>query len=246
VTYYKTLLADGTSPHQSTPWPLPTQEPDGSWTPGEWLVSAHAKRRKRPLTRRRVDVCVPAVYGARADQLLEWLSDRCYIVELDGVVEGETKVAATRGRLLRPVEGWTDAALRALAFRCADHAIRVSAPAALRAAGLSAEADALAALPPVIDETSAKSAAWAAKAAESAAKSAAKSAKAAARSAEAWSAAKAAKAAAKAVAKSAAWSAKSAAWSAAWAAAWAAESRSLYTGWLCEMTGIAVKEEAAR
>ena len=189
--HYKTLLADGASPHQSKAWPLPTRNPDGTWTPGGWVVSKHVRRRKTPLTPAQVDACLPAVYGARADQLLDWVSDRCYVVELDGAVEGETKVGAARGRLLRPVEGWTDETLRAFAHRVADHAVRVSAPKGLRAAGLDGEAAKLEALDPIVDEYS-RSAAW-----------------------------------------SAAWAAESAAES---AAAWAA--RSLYTEWLCEMTGI--------
>ena len=158
TTYIKTLCADGRSPHQSHPWPLPTQLPDGTWEPGAWVTSRHIARRKTPLTPSQVDVCSPAVYACRPDQLPRWIDARAWYVELDGPVEGQDKVGARAGRLLRPVEGWTDDALRRFAFECADRAVRVHAVAALRSAGLTTEADRLAALPPITDEKAAAAA----------------------------------------------------------------------------------------
>ena len=49
--------------------------------------------------------------------------------------------------------------LRAFAFECADRAVRIHAVAALRSAGLGAEADSLAAVAPIMDAPSAKVAA---------------------------------------------------------------------------------------
>jgi hypothetical protein len=104
------------------------------------------------------------------------------------------------------------------AFVAADAAVRVFAPAALRAAGLTAEADQLAGLGELVDEASAWSARSSAEsAARSSAESAAESAESAAWSA-AWSAESAASAARSAARSSAAWSAASAARSAASAA----------------------------
>jgi hypothetical protein len=88
--------------------------------------------------------------------------------------------------------------LCAIAFKCADRAVRVTAPLALESAGLPLEAKKLRALPEIVDEKTAN-------AAESAARSAAESAAGNARSA----------------AGSAAWSAWSTAWSA-WSTAWSA------------------------
>ena len=111
------------------------------------------------------------------------------------------------------------------AFILADLAVRVIAPIALRCCHLVDESTVLETLPPIMDATSAESAAKSAKSAESAAKSA-KSAESAARSAAryaAWSAWYA-ESAARSAAESAAWSARYAAESAAWSARSAAES----------------------
>ncbi len=169
TTYIKTLRADGRSPHQSRPWPLPTQRPDGTWEPGAWVTSRHVARRKTSLTPRQVDACVPAVYACRPEQLPRWIDDRAYYIELDGPVEGQDKVGARAGRLLHPVEGWTDDALRQFAYECADRAVHVHTVRALRAAGLDDEADRLAALPPITDEQTASVAAHAAADADAAA-----------------------------------------------------------------------------
>ena len=97
--------------------------------------------------------------------------------------------------------------LRAFAFECADRAVRIHAVAALRSAGLGAEADSLAAVAPIMDAPSAKVAAkvaaWAAAGDAGAARAAA--AKVAAR--VAWAAAGDAGAAGAAWAAWAAWAA---------------------------------------
>ncbi len=156
TTYIKTMCADGRSPQQSRPWPLPTQLPDGTWEPGAWVRSRHVAR---SLTPRQVDACRPAVYACRPDQLVNWIAARAWYIELDGPVEGRDKVGARAGRLLRPVEGWTDDALRQFAFEAADRAVHVHTVRALRAAGLDDEADRLAALPPITDAETAYAAA---------------------------------------------------------------------------------------
>ncbi len=169
TAYIKTLRAGGRSPYQSRPWPLPTQRPDGTWEPGEWVTSRHIVRRKTTLTPAQVDACRPAVYACRQDQLPKWIAARAYYIELDSPVEGADKVGARAGRLLRPVEGWTDDALHRFAHACADRAARIHAVSALRAAGLAAEADLLAACPPIVDVASARAAAGDARAAGGAA-----------------------------------------------------------------------------
>ena len=118
--------------------------------------------------------------------------------------------------------------LRAFAFECADRAVRIHAVAALRSAGLTAEADKLAALPAIVDLQSARAAGAAAGAAGDAAGAAGAAGDAARAAAGAAGAAgDAARAAARAAgaAAGAAWAAARAAWAAAWAAesaAWAA------------------------
>ena len=188
ITAIKTLRADGTSPVRYRAWPMPTLELDGTWTPGEWVVSAHATA--EAPTVKSVNACAPAVYGCLPEQLAEWVAARAFWAEFDGAVVGESKIGAVRGRLLRPVEGWTDA-LQAWSFWSADRAVRIHAVTALRTAGYNAEADTLAALPEIVDAESAAAAgdaAWAAWAVGAAAGDAAGAARAAAWDA-AWDAA---------------------------------------------------------
>ncbi len=182
TTYIKTLCADGRSPQVSLLWPLPTQQPDGTWEPGEWVTSRHVARRKTPLTPGDVNACRPAVYACRPDQLVNWIAARAWYIELDRPVEGRDKVGARAGRLLRPVEGWTDDALRQFAFEAADRAVRI-AVVTLRAVGLADHADQLAACQPITDEQTASVAARAADAAYAAVRAARHAADAAVRAA---------------------------------------------------------------
>ena len=219
ITAIKTLRADGTSPVRYRAWPMPTLELDGTWTPGEWVVSAHATA--EAPTVKSVNACAPAVYGCLPEQLAEWVAARAFWAEFDGAVVGESKIGAVRGRLLRPVEGWTDA-LQAWSFWSADRAVRIHAVTALRTAGYNAEADTLAALPEIVDAESAAAAGDAAGAAWAAAGDAA------------WAVGAAA---------GAAWAvgaAAGAAWAAAGDAAWAARAAEqlIQSRRLCEMTGI--------
>ncbi len=241
-TYIKTLKGNGRSPYRDRPWPLPTQRPDGTWEPGEWAESRHVARRRTPLTPAQVDACRPAVYACRPDQLARWVADRAWYIEMDGAVEGTEKVGARRGRLLRPVNGWTNTILRQWACECADRAVRIHAPAALRAAGLTEHADRLAALAPITDRETAI-AAWGA--ADDAYYVAGRESAAAADAVTARAAYDALSAAARAAARAAANAADNAADNAALAAEAAAEAAAADAEWawqsqrLAELTGIA-------
>jgi hypothetical protein len=100
------------------------------------------------------------VHGCAPADLSHWLAASLWEVELDGeIVQTRHKVVATRGRLVREVEGY-DAAVRELAetgaWRCRDRAVsalrtegsgeladRFSAPSTLdELAALGADADA--------------------------------------------------------------------------------------------------------
>ncbi len=161
----KTVRSTGRSPIQGRPWPLPTRKADGTWSPGKWVVSAHVADGRTAITSEAVDSCAPMVFGALPDQVAEWASDRAWWMELDDAVVGKTKVGGSRGRLLRPVEGWTRDVIVAWARWCADRAIHVHAVAALRSAGLDKVADRLDATPPIVDGTTSRDAARAARAA---------------------------------------------------------------------------------
>ena len=161
----KTLRGTGRSPIRSRPWSLPTQEADGSWTPGEWMVSASVADGRTVITPEAVDACAPMVYGALPGQVAAWAAERAFVAELDDAVMGNDKVGGSRGRLLRPVERWAPDVLVRWAYWCADRAIHIHAVAALRSAGFDAAADRLDATPPIVDVVSAAAARAAAAAA---------------------------------------------------------------------------------
>ena len=83
---------------------------------GEWLESE------------RVELCLAGVHACRIADLPYWLRDELWEVELEGdLVEGERLVAGRRGRLVRRVEAWNDAAGRAFGMSCAAEARRRAA-----------------------------------------------------------------------------------------------------------------------
>ena len=101
---YKFLRADGTGVFTRFAWPLPDGGP-GAWVEGE------------------PDPCRSGVHACRLGDLPYWAGRVLYEIELDGeIVEHKSKVVASRGRLLRRIDGWDDD-FRALYTRyCADRA----------------------------------------------------------------------------------------------------------------------------
>lgn len=127
--YFKFLRAGAVAPFSALAWPLP----DGH-APGAWVQA-----------RGEIGLCVAGVHACRLDDLPYWLSDELWTVELGGeLVAGERKVAARRGRLVRRVARWNAETAGAFAAGCARRA-RDIAVEVLRARGLDAGADALAA-----------------------------------------------------------------------------------------------------
>jgi hypothetical protein len=114
---YKFLDAEGCAPFTAFPW-----------APGEWVQASGAAP-----CRMGVHACAPA-------DLSHWLAASLWEVELDGrIVQTRHKVVASRGRLVREVNGY-GAAVRQLAevgaWRCRDRAV-----AALRSEGSAELAD---------------------------------------------------------------------------------------------------------
>jgi hypothetical protein len=96
---------------------------------GEWIE-----------TPQQVADCLVGVHAVRFHQLLDWIDDELWEVELDGAIaESEGMLVAQRGRLVRRIEQWDDAAARSFAAACAERAAGFAA-AALRRAGLAEEA----------------------------------------------------------------------------------------------------------
>ncbi len=101
---YKFLDADGRAPFTGVPW-----------TPGVWVEAGAA------------DPCREGVHACLPVDLSHWLTAALWEVELDGEVKRtRRKLVASRGRLLRPVEGY-EAAVRELAdvgaWRSRDRAV---------------------------------------------------------------------------------------------------------------------------
>jgi len=90
VIAYKFLRDDATSVFTGFAWPLPEADP------GEWVEAP-------------VEQCRSGIHACRIADLPLWAGRRLYEIELDGaLVEEPTKVVASRGRLLRRLDGWDE------------------------------------------------------------------------------------------------------------------------------------------
>jgi len=103
VIAHKFLRRDGTAVFSGFGWPLPT---NGRF--GKWVVA--------PL-----DPCRSGVHACRSSDLPYWIGPILYEVELAGeIVEQRSKIVAARGRILRRVVRWDDAAAAEYTRMCAD------------------------------------------------------------------------------------------------------------------------------
>lgn len=102
---YKFLRADGTTVFSGFRWPMPQ-----GGRPGAWLEAA-------PVP------CRSGIHACRPVDLPLWAGPVLYEVELGGdVVEDRSKVVAARGRIVRRIDEWDDAAREAYTRMCADRA----------------------------------------------------------------------------------------------------------------------------
>src|SRR4051794_14044460 len=92
MVVFKALGVDGLSPFQRWRWPLP---PDDD-TPGEWVEVEGEPR-----------LCHHGLHGFRKLHQAMREGQRIYEMEVTGRIVGDdTKVSATRARLLRLVQGF--------------------------------------------------------------------------------------------------------------------------------------------
>lgn len=108
-------------------WPLPAGNEPGAWVE----------------TDDQLDVCRHGIHACKAGQLLDWIDDELWEIELGGeLVESDAMLVAQRGRLLRRVDAWDGAAAHEFAdvcvWRARDHAL-----SSLRRVGLTDEAQRL-------------------------------------------------------------------------------------------------------
>jgi hypothetical protein len=86
------------------------------WRPGEWVDAGAA------------DPCRVGVHACRVADLPYWLAAELWEVELAGeVVQEERKVVAPRGRLVRRIDAWDEAAAAEFRESCVERA-RTTAP----------------------------------------------------------------------------------------------------------------------
>jgi hypothetical protein len=113
VIAYKFLRSDGTGVFTRFRWPLPNGGP-GAWVDAQ------------------IDPCASGIHACRRADLPLWVGRALYEIELGGeVLEGPMKVVAARGRLLRRIEAWDDAARDEYTRMCADRAHELARGASL-------------------------------------------------------------------------------------------------------------------
>jgi hypothetical protein len=101
---YKFLRPHGTSAFTGFRWTLPNGEP------GRWVDT-------------RPDPCRSGVHACRVADMPFWVGPTLYEVELAGeIVEGRSKLVASRGRLLRRIEVWERSVRDVYTRMCADRA----------------------------------------------------------------------------------------------------------------------------
>jgi len=124
---YKFLALGGVGRFSEFVWPRPAGA-----EPGAWVAALE-----------RLENCRHGVHACTPNQLLDWLDDELWEIELDGeIVEGEAMVVAERGRLLRQVARWDGPTAQEFADACAWRA-RDYALSSLRRVGLTDEAQQL-------------------------------------------------------------------------------------------------------
>lgn len=121
---YKFLAYGGVGRFSEFSWPRPTGA-----EPGAWVAATE-----------RLEDCRHGVHACLGAQLLDWIDDELWEIELGGeVVERDAMVVAERGRLLARVAAWDGPTAQEFADACAWRA-RDYALSGLRRVGLTSEA----------------------------------------------------------------------------------------------------------
>ncbi len=120
------VLRDGQSIHGDLTWSLPTQQPDGTWVPGDWHEVSG-----------RIVVCSRGLHLTTDPQRWMQSGATVYLAEGAGASDAEgDKIAFARARLLRPLTDDELAALRIFvsgAHQVSDGAAWASGSATVRA-----------------------------------------------------------------------------------------------------------------
>ena len=115
MKYYKVLDKHGRSCHGgNAEWSLPTQNDDGTWTPGEWM----------PEVRGNLEPCANGYHVVTLEQLPDWLGERIFEVEPgDEIVHEDNKSVTRTCRLTRECTGWNERTARLFACDCAERVL---------------------------------------------------------------------------------------------------------------------------
>ena len=114
---YKVLDKDGYSCHGGeAKWSLPTQNEDGTWTPGDWMDDIHGE----------LEICDNGYHVVKFDQLIYWLNTRIFEVEVDGeIIEDYDKSVCRKCRLVRELTAWNERSVRLFTCDCAEHVLPI-------------------------------------------------------------------------------------------------------------------------
>ena len=110
--YFKVLSADNRSCNGGSTdlaWSLPVENPDGTWTPGEWM----------PEIQGELELCANGYHLTDTEHLLDWLNATIYEAEpSEERIESDDKIVCRSVRLLRKMH-WDDRVARLFACDCA-------------------------------------------------------------------------------------------------------------------------------
>ncbi len=114
-TYYKVLDKHGRSCHGGeAEWSLPTQNEDGSWTPGEWMPEVEGE----------LVPCLNGYHVVSIEQLPMWLGERIFEVQTgEEIVHADDKSVTRTCRLTRECTGWNERTARLFVCDCAEHVL---------------------------------------------------------------------------------------------------------------------------
>ncbi|MEP6976723.1 MAG: hypothetical protein ABI948_01575 [Thermoleophilia bacterium] len=125
---YKFLRTGAVGRFSQFRWPTPVGEDPGAWVAAEGDL----------------ENCRNGIHACRVSDLLGWIDDELWEIELDGPVqELPSLVVAPRGRLTRRIDAWNDALAIEFASVCSQRT-RVDEPAAVGAQATAFAADAVA------------------------------------------------------------------------------------------------------
>ena len=108
---YKALMKNGIGPYSNFQWPLPK-----NGKPGKWVH-----------TKGEIVICENGIHYCESElQLLDWLQEEIYEIEVKGkTIRDDDKSASRSGRLVRKLDTWNERTARLFACDCAEHVLHI-------------------------------------------------------------------------------------------------------------------------